>query len=185
VDFFEERQKGSKKTRMAERNARANKNIRPSEDALGGSEKKPKGDLGEQRRPKKREGPRQGKNEAGAEGGNGSARRGEVRKVARMVKRLKKNIEEPARECRAEAESSQDASEGWKVQQQETVAAYAPASGMEPKEVLQALVNSMEKTLRKERADNPAGQALPPTRGKQRQHNRVSRQGEFSRNSAG
>jgi hypothetical protein len=79
-----------------------------------------------------------------------------------MVKRLRKNIEEPARECRAEAESSQDASEGWRVQQQETVAAYAPARGMEPKEVLQALVNSMEKTLRKERADNPAGQAPPP-----------------------
>jgi hypothetical protein len=47
VDSFEERQKGSKKTRMAERNARAKKNICPSEDTLGGSEKEPKGDLGE------------------------------------------------------------------------------------------------------------------------------------------
>ncbi|MFN9910335.1 MAG: hypothetical protein ACK56F_30190, partial [bacterium] len=36
--------------------------------------------------------------------------------------------------------------------------AYAQSRGMQPREVLQALVNSMEKTLRKEKESNPAGQ---------------------------
>jgi hypothetical protein len=38
------------------------------------------------------------------------------------------------------------------------VAAYAQSRGMQPREVLQALVNSMEKTLRKEKGENLAGQ---------------------------
>ena len=38
--------------------------------------------------------------------------------------------------------------------------AYAHSRGMQPQEVLQALVNSMEKTLRKEKSENPAGQTL-------------------------
>jgi hypothetical protein len=34
---------------------------------------------------------------------------------------------------------------------------------MQPREVLQALVNSMEKTLRKEKGENPASQIPPPS----------------------
>ncbi len=68
------------------------KNIRPSEDALGGSEK---------------EWSRRGKEEAEANGEMSQARRGEVREVATMVKRLKRSTEESARECKAEAEPSQ------------------------------------------------------------------------------
>jgi hypothetical protein len=37
------------------------------------------------------------------------------------------------------------------------------ARGMQPREVLQALVNSMEKTLRKEKGGNPASQIPPPS----------------------
>ncbi len=71
-----------------------------------------------------------------------------MRKVATMVKRLKKNPEDAGL-----------ASEGgWDAQQQATVAAYAQSRGMQPREVLQALVNSMEKTLRKERGESLAGQ---------------------------
>ncbi len=36
--------------------------------------------------------------------------------------------------------------------------AYTQSRGMQPREVLQALVNSMEKTLRKEKGENLAGQ---------------------------
>ncbi len=45
--------------------------------------------------------------------------------------------------------------------------AYAQSWGMQPREVLQALVNSMEKTLRKEKEGNPAGQ-VPPSSAKQK-----------------
>ncbi len=38
------------------------------------------------------------------------------------------------------------------------MAAYAHSRGMQPREALQALVNSMEKTLRKEKGENLAGQ---------------------------
>jgi hypothetical protein len=47
------------------------------------------------------------------------------------------------------------------------VTAYAQSRGMQPREVLQALVNSMEKTLRKEKGGNPAGQ-IPPSCVKQK-----------------
>jgi hypothetical protein len=56
---------------------------------------------------------------------------------------------------------------GWDAQQQATVTAYAQSWGMQPREVLQALVNSMEKTLRKEKEGNPAGQ-VPPSSAKQK-----------------
>ncbi len=47
------------------------------------------------------------------------------------------------------------------------MSAYAQSRGMQPREVLQALVNSMEKTLRKEKGGNPASQ-IPPSSMKQR-----------------
>ncbi len=58
----------------------------------------------------------------------------------------------------AEAGASLAPGDGWDAQQQATVAAYAQARGMQPREVLQALVNSMEKTLRKEKGENLASQ---------------------------
>ncbi len=57
--------------------------------------------------------------------------------------------------------------DGWDAQQQATVTAYAQSRGMQPREVLQALVNSMEKTLRKEKGGNPASQ-VPPSSAKQK-----------------
>jgi hypothetical protein len=59
---------------------------------------------------------------------------------------------------RTEAEAGPASEGGWDAQQQATVAAYAHSRGMQPREVLQALVNSMEKTLRKEKGENLAGQ---------------------------
>ena len=50
------------------------------------------------------------------------------------------------------------AGDDWDAQQQATGTAYAQSRGMQPREVLQALVNSMEKTLRKEKESNPASQ---------------------------
>jgi hypothetical protein len=58
----------------------------------------------------------------------------------------------------AEAEAGLASEGGWDAQQQATVAAYAHSRGMRPQEVLQALINSMEKTLRKEKGENLAGQ---------------------------
>ena len=58
----------------------------------------------------------------------------------------------------AEAGASLASEGAWDTQQQATVAAYAQSRGMQPREVLQALVNSMEKTLRKEKGENLAGQ---------------------------
>jgi hypothetical protein len=58
----------------------------------------------------------------------------------------------------AEARASLTPEGGWDAQQQATVAAYAQSRGMQPQEVLQALVNSMEKTLRKEKGENLASQ---------------------------
>jgi hypothetical protein len=57
--------------------------------------------------------------------------------------------------------------DGWDAQQQATVTAYAQSRGMQSREVLQALVNSMEKTLRKEKGGNPASQ-VPPSSAKQK-----------------
>jgi hypothetical protein len=57
--------------------------------------------------------------------------------------------------------------DGWDAQQQAMVTAYAQSRGMQPREVLQALVNSMEKTLRKEKGGDPASQ-IPPSSVKQR-----------------
>jgi hypothetical protein len=76
-----------------------------------------------------------------------------------MVKRLKKNPEDVEQQPMAEAGASRASEGGWDAQQQATVAAYAQSRGMQPREVLQALVNSMEKTLRKEKGENLAGQA--------------------------
>jgi hypothetical protein len=87
-------------------------------------------------------------------------KRRQLRKVATMVKRLKKNPEDLEQQPMAEAEANLAAEGGWDAQQQATVVAYAHSRGMQPREVLQALVNSMEKTLRKEKGENLAGQTL-------------------------
>ncbi len=76
-----------------------------------------------------------------------------MRKVATMVKRLKKNPED-VEQPMADAGAGLASEGGWDAQQQATVAAYAQSRGMQPREVLQALVNSMEKTLRKEKGEN-------------------------------
>jgi hypothetical protein len=85
-------------------------------------------------------------------------KRRQVRKVATMVKRLKKNPEDLEQQPMAEAEAGLASEGGWDAQQQATVAAYAHSRGMQPREVLQALVNSVEMTLRKEKGENLAGQ---------------------------
>ena len=84
-----------------------------------------------------------------------------MRKVATMVKRLKKSPEDGESQTPTEGEVVFPAGDGWDAQQQPTVTAYAQSRGMQPREVLQALVNSMEKTLRKEKGGNPTGQAPP------------------------
>jgi hypothetical protein len=75
-----------------------------------------------------------------------------------MVKRLKKNPEDVEQQPLAEAGADPASVGGWDAQQQASVTAYAQSRGMQPREVLQALVNSMEKTLRKEKGENLAGQ---------------------------
>ncbi len=85
-------------------------------------------------------------------------KRRQARKVATMVKRLKKNPEDVEQQPLAEAGAGLAPGDGWDAQQQATVAAYAQSRGMRPREVLQALVNSMEKTLRKEKGENLASQ---------------------------
>ncbi len=79
-----------------------------------------------------------------------------------MVKQLKKNPEDAEQQPLAEAGASLASESGWDAQQQATVAAYAQSRGMQPREVLQALVNSMEKTLRKEKGENLASQTSSP-----------------------
>ncbi len=81
-----------------------------------------------------------------------------MRKVATMVKLLKKNPEDAEQQPMAEAGAGLVSEGGCDAQQQATVAAYAHSRGMQPREVLQALVNSMEKTLRKEKGENLASQ---------------------------
>jgi hypothetical protein len=78
--------------------------------------------------------------------------------MATMVKRLKKNPEDAEQQPTADAGAGLASEGGWDAQQQATVAAYAQSRGMQPREVLQALVNSMEKTLRKEKGENLASQ---------------------------
>jgi hypothetical protein len=88
-------------------------------------------------------------------------KRRQARKVATMVKGLKKNPEDVEQQPLAEAGASLAPGDGWDAQQQVTVAAYrlyAQSRGMQPRDVLQALVNSMEKTLRKEKGENLASQ---------------------------
>jgi capsule polysaccharide export protein KpsE/RkpR len=75
-----------------------------------------------------------------------------------MVKRLKKNPKDLEQQPMAEVEAGLVSEGEWDAQQQATVAAYAHSRGMRPQEVLQALINSMEKTLRKEKGENLAGQ---------------------------
>ena len=82
-------------------------------------------------------------------------KRRQARKVATMVKRLKKNPEEGESQPPIEGEAELASGDGWDAQQQATVTAYAQSRGMQPREVLQALVNSMEKTLRKEKGEKP------------------------------
>ena len=94
-------------------------------------------------------------------------KRRQARKVATMVKRLKKNPEDGESQPPTEGEAMSAAGDGWDAQQQATVTAYAQSRGMQPREVLQALVNSMEKTLRKEKGGNPASQ-IPPSSVKQK-----------------
>jgi hypothetical protein len=89
-------------------------------------------------------------------------KRRQARKVATMVKRLKKNPEDVEQQPLAEAGASLATENGWDAQQQATVAAYAQSRGMQPREVLQALVNSMEETLRKEKGENLASQTSSP-----------------------
>jgi hypothetical protein len=116
----------------------------------------------DQGRPKKRVSPRWGGEEAAANKEASLTKRRQVRKVATMVKRLKRSTEDPEQLHKAETEADQIAGEGWDTRQQVTVAAYARARGMEPQEVLQALVSSMEKTLRQERSEGLTGQAPSP-----------------------
>jgi hypothetical protein len=99
-------------------------------------------------------------------------KRRQARKVATMVKRLKKNPEDGESQPPTEGEVVLAAGDGWDAQQQATVTAYAQSRGMQPREVLQALVNSMEKTLRKEKGGNPASQ-IPPSSVKQKGRQRV------------
>jgi hypothetical protein len=90
-------------------------------------------------------------------------KRRQAREVATMVKRLKKNPENGESQPPIEAEADLASGDGWNAQQQATVSAYAQSRGMQPREVLQALVNSMEKTLRKEKGGVPASQTPPPS----------------------
>jgi hypothetical protein len=124
----------------------------------GEPEKEPQGDPGEQKGPKKGVRLRRGGEEAVAEKRTSLTKRRQVRRVATMVKRLKKNPEDSEQQLKAEAEAGRASGGGWDAQQQATVEAYVRARGMQPQEVLQALVNSMEKTLRKEKGEGPAGQ---------------------------
>ncbi len=87
--------------------------------------------------------------------------------MATMVKRLKKNPEDVESQPPIEGEADLASGDSWDAQQQATVTAYAQSRGMQPREVLQALVNSMEKTLRKEKEGNPASQ-VPPSSAKQK-----------------
>ncbi len=84
-----------------------------------------------------------------------------------MVKRLKKNPEDGESQPPTEGAAMSAAGDGWDAQQQATVTAYAQSRGMQPREVLQALVNSMEKTLRKEKGGNLAS-LIPPSSVKQK-----------------
>jgi hypothetical protein len=95
-------------------------------------EKELKRDLGEQRRPKKRNSPQRGREEVEANGEVSQTKRRQVRKVATMVKRLKRSTEEPMRQYKAEAEQGQAADGGWDARQQETIAAYAVHGGWNP-----------------------------------------------------
>ncbi len=79
-----------------------------------------------------------------------------------MVKRFKKNPEDLEQQPLAEAGANLTLEGGWDAQQQATVAAYAQSRGMQPREVLQALVSSMEKTLRKKKGENLASQTSSP-----------------------
>jgi hypothetical protein len=72
-----------------------------------------------------------------------------------MVKRLRKN---PGAAAQGRGGGWADSGGGWDAQQQATVAAYAHSRGMQPQEVLQALFNSKEKSLRKEKSGSLAGQ---------------------------
>jgi hypothetical protein len=81
----------------------------------------------------------------------GMTKRRQARKVTTMVKRLKKNPEDVEQQPLAEVGADLASEGGWDAQHQAMVTAYAQSRGMQPREVLQALVNSMEKTLRKEK----------------------------------
>jgi hypothetical protein len=107
------------------------------------------------------------------------AKRREVRKVATIVKRLKKNMDEPTasfmNEPKGDSEDAEAASSAWSAQQQETIPAYARARGMEPRKVLQALVTSMEKSLRRGSGSSPSSK--PPEAAKGQVRIATSQQG--------
>ncbi len=118
-----------------------------------------RGTLGTRGDPRKESAPGE---EAAADKGASLTKRRQVRRVATTVKRPKRSTEDPEQQHKAEAEAGQTTGGGWDTRQQVTIAAYARARGMEPREVLQALVSSMEKTLRKERSEGLTGQAPSP-----------------------
>ncbi len=167
----EERQRGPKKAKMAGKKeakqkagprGQTEKNREEAESSAGtkntseGGRQRAAQSM-QQRTPQRKETHRDPKDQGEPKKPNMTKRR-QVRKVATMVKRLKKNPEGPEQQPMAEAGAGLASEGGWEAQQQATVAAYAQSRGMQPREVLQALVNSLEKTLRKEKGENLAGQ---------------------------
>jgi hypothetical protein len=167
----EERQRGPKRAKMAGRKdakqkagprGQIEKNREEAESSAGTKNTSEGGGQRaaqsvQQRMPQRKETQRDPKGQ-GEPKKPGMTKRRQVRKVATMVKRLKKNPEDAEQQPMAEAGAGLASEGGWDAQQQATVAAYAHSRGMQPREVLQALVNSMEKTLRKEKGENLAGQ---------------------------
>jgi hypothetical protein len=168
----EERQRGPKKTKMAGRKdakqkagprGQTEKNREEAESSAGTKNTSEEGGQraaqSMQRKTPQRKETQKDPKVQGESKKPGMTKRRQVRKVATMVKRLKKNPEDVEQQPMAEAGASLASEGGWDAQQQATVAAYAQSRGMQPREVWQALVNSMEKTLRKEKGENLAGQA--------------------------
>jgi hypothetical protein len=113
VNFLCGMAKEIKKVKMAEKNTKKKEDINVTKEPLARTEGEPRGDLKEQRRPKKRSGPRWGKTEAGTENKASQTKREEIRKVATMVKRLKRSTNEsaddPKHGCKMEAGSTEAA----------------------------------------------------------------------------
>jgi hypothetical protein len=170
--FSEERQKGPKRAKMAGKKdakqkagprGQTEKNREEAESSAGTKNTSEEGGQrvaqSVQRRTPQRKETQKDPKVQGEPKKPGMTKRRQVRKVATMVKRFKKNPEDVEQQPMAKAGASLASGGGWDAQQQATVAVYAQSRGMQPREVLQALVNSMEKTLRKEKGENLAGQA--------------------------